>query len=136
MDALKLAALDDADLRVISAHVQDSVCPVGNLAFDKARGTFVIRLNRLSGNGQERRLSVLSFARVNAVRTMGIDRSAADTVLVLLAILYGAGDGTDERIDLVFANDVTVRLDVECIEARLADTDAVWKAGMKPRHGI
>ena len=40
------------------------------------------------------------------------------------------------RIDLTFAGGGTVRLDVEVLEARLADLGAAWAAKQKPEHAL
>ena len=37
-------------------------------------------------------------------------------------------------IELVFAGDGAIRLDVECIEAQLADMPAAWEAQSVPKH--
>ena len=37
-------------------------------------------------------------------------------------------------IELGFAGDGAIRLDVECIEAQLADMPAAWEAQSVPKH--
>jgi hypothetical protein len=57
-------------------------------------------------------------------------------VLELLAVVFepAGGDDPSGRIDLRFAGGGTVRLTVECLEARLEDLGAAWAARMKPEH--
>ncbi|TIS73354.1 MAG: DUF2948 family protein, partial [Mesorhizobium sp.] len=44
--ALKLIALDDQDLSIISAHVQDAVMKVSDLEYLPAAKRFVLTMNR------------------------------------------------------------------------------------------
>ena len=46
MDNLKLIALDAEDLKVISAHLQDAVLKVGDMAFVPRERRFAAVLNR------------------------------------------------------------------------------------------
>jgi hypothetical protein len=39
MSELKLVALDEEDLKIISAHVQDAVLKVGDMTYDAKRGS-------------------------------------------------------------------------------------------------
>ena len=48
MTALKLLALDEDDLKVMSAHVQDAVMKVGDLQFLPAAKRFVLPMNRFA----------------------------------------------------------------------------------------
>ncbi|TIM81479.1 MAG: DUF2948 family protein, partial [Mesorhizobium sp.] len=45
MNALKLVALDDQDLSIVSAHVQDAVLKVGDLEYMPAVKRFVMTMN-------------------------------------------------------------------------------------------
>lgn len=142
MDSLKLMALDGEDLDIISAHVQDAVLKAGDLAFDARSGTFSLVINRFvwekadaSGTSFERRRAALIFKRVQAVRSIGIDRTNRDTVLALLAIRFNARDeGPDGTIELLMAGDASLAFDVECIEVQLADTGGAWETMSKPVH--
>jgi hypothetical protein len=63
MDALKLAALDEKDLEVISACAQDSVIKTGEIQYQAKGNRLVLPLNRFvwerepraKGQGAERR---------------------------------------------------------------------------------
>ncbi len=142
MAELKLVALDEEDLRVVSAHVQDAVAKVGDIEFDAPRAKFILVMNRFVWEKKsswlrrddERRRSVLHFERVLGVKLTGIDRARPDEVLSLLAITFDPGDAPAGHIDLIFAGDAAIRLEVECIEARLADGKAAWAAVARPRH--
>ena len=145
MDLLKLIALDAADLAIVSAHVQDAVTKVGDLAFSPAEKRFVLPLYRFVWEVEagrfrkphnERRNSVLHFERVLAVKATGIDRDKKQDVLSLLAINFEPGDAPAGAIDLIFAGSAVVRLEVEVIEARLADLGGAWEAASRPDHKV
>ncbi len=142
MNTLKLMALDTEDLEVVSAHVQDAVFKVSGLAFNARSEQFSVELNRFVWESAEerskvyeRRRAALVFKRVQAVRSVGFDRGDAEAVLSLLAIRFEQkGEGPEGTIELLLAADATIALDVECIEAQLADTGGAWETGFRPRH--
>jgi hypothetical protein len=142
MDALKLVALDREDLQIVSAHVQDAVMKVGDLRYTPREKRFVAAMNRyawedsggLFRKKRERRNSVLHFDRVLAARTAGIDPTRPDEVLSLLAVSFAPGEAPAGIIELVFSGGGTIRLDVECIEARLSDLGGAWQASSTPIH--
>ena len=141
---LKLLALDADDLSILSAHMQDAVFKVGDLSFSARSGLFSLAANRFvwekaerETKSFERRRAGLSFKRVEAVRSIGFDRSNADEVMSLLAIRYTAtGEGPDGVIELVLAGGGMIALEVECIEAQLADIGGAWEATAKPEHEV
>ncbi|TIR32810.1 MAG: DUF2948 family protein [Mesorhizobium sp.] len=140
--ALKLVALDDQDLSIVSAHVQDAVLKVGDLEYMPAAKRFVMTMNRfvweaktgLFRQHNERRQSVLHFDRVLGAKTSGIARDKPDEVLSLLAISFVALDTPAGIVELIFSGGGAIMLDVECIEARLADIGGAWEATSRPFH--
>ena len=142
MNPLKLVALDPQDLNIVSAHVQDAVMKVADLEFLPRNKRFVISMNRfaweaVSGRLRkrgERRLSVLHFDRVLSVKTAGIDRNKPAEVLSLLAVRFEQAEAPAGTVELDFSGDGTIRLDVECIEACLADLGGAWEASSLPTH--
>lgn len=148
MDAperLKLIGLDAEDLDVISAHMQDAVFRVGELEFRPRQRQFVMAGNRFvweKAEGRrrksfERRRSIIHFDRVMAARTVGIDRRRADDVLSLLSIRYEPGTNPPEGdIELIFAGGASILLDVECVEAQLADQGGAWETRRRPKHPL
>ncbi len=143
MDLLKLIALDADDLAIVSAHVQDAVTKVGDLAYQAAEKRFVVPMHRFvweidAGKFRkphnERRNSVLHFERVLGARTIGIDRNKKNDVLELLAVRFEPAAEPAGTIELTFAGGGAIRLDVEVIEARLADLGGAWEASSRPRH--
>jgi len=140
--ALKLIALDDQDLSIVSAHVQDAVMKVSDLEFLPAAKRFVLTMNRFVWEAKsgvfrqhnERRQSVLHFDRVLGAKTSGIPRDKPAEVLSLLAISFVPISKPAGIVELVFSAGGTIMLDVECIEARLADIGGAWEATSRPVH--
>ncbi|RWP13295.1 DUF2948 family protein [Mesorhizobium sp.] len=142
MTALKLIALDDQDLSIVSAHVQDAVLKVSDLEFMPAAKRFLLTMNRfvweaksgLFRQHNERRQAVLHFDRVLGAKTSGIDRDKPAEVLSLLAISFIEISKPAGIVELIFSGGGAIMLDVECIEARLADIGGAWEATSRPIH--
>jgi len=147
MDLLRLMALDQSDLDIVSAHVQDAVIRVGDISVSGARRQFTLPMNRFVWEKEpprrglfrrrgeyERRRSVLHFDRVTSVKRSGFAQGDDEAVLALLAIRWTMTDDPSGTIDLVFAGGAAIRLDVECIEAQLTDLGAAWSTPSRPDH--
>lgn len=142
---LKLIALDAEDLSVISAHLQDAVLKVSDLAFLPRDKRFAAVANRfdwvdaLKGGVQKdkhyaRRRAALRFERVLSAQVHGIDLKNKSAVLELLAIGFEPAEAPEGNVTLQFADGGAIRLHVECIEAELKDLGPVWQAKSKPQH--
>lgn len=140
LEHLKLVALDCDDLAVVSAHLQDAVVRVGDLAYlpDERRFAMVARrFDWGSGEaGPRRRLTGLHFDRVLGCRSRDLDRSKPDLSLNLLAVTFEGTDGPAGRATLVFAGGVEIEIEVECIEARMKDLGPVWACSGRPVHDL
>jgi len=142
MDSLKLLALDAEDLAVVSTHLQDAVFKTEGLSYDARRHVFSVVVNRFvwetaDGRGKrfERRRAVVAFKRVQAVRSIGIDRRKGDAVFSLLALRFTPkGEGPEGTVELLMSGEASVAVDVECVEVQLADTGGAWETSLKPRH--
>ncbi|MBS3648462.1 DUF2948 family protein [Pseudaminobacter sp. 19-2017] len=144
MDLLKLVALDEQDLNIVSAHVQDAIIRTGDLRFMPHERRFVVPMNRFAWETQkgffkptpQRRNSVLHFERVVSAKSAGLAKDKPEEVLELLAVRFYAADLPGGELELDFAGGATIRLTVECIEARLADLGGAWEAASRPKHPI
>jgi len=138
-NALKLVALDADDLAVMSAHLQDALAKVGDIAYLPKEKRFAMLLNRFDWTGSEadtpaRRRSGIHFERVLAAKTRGIDLSAGDAVVNLLAVEFEEKEPPSGVVTLYFSGDAAIRLDVECLEAALSDLGPQWLAQQRPCH--
>jgi hypothetical protein len=141
MDALKLIALDTEDLAVLSAHLQDAVLKVGDMAWLPLEHRFALVANRFDWEGavsglRRRRRTGLSFSRVMAARVTGFDLSRKDTVLSLLAVTFRETESPSGAIDLVFSGGAAVRLEVECLEGQMSDLGPAWETAGCPAHHV
>jgi hypothetical protein len=141
MDLLRLVALDQEDLAIISAHLQDAVVRVGDIAYLPGEQRFAVVGRRFDWESapQEpprRRLTGLHFERVTAVRARGIDPSKQDAILELLAITFEERDAPSGTATLFFADGGAIQIDVECIEMQMKDLGPVWEAESRPVHQI
>ena len=85
MDLLKLGALDQEDLSVISAHMQDSLVRIADIKFLASAKKFVLVANRFNwlaaerhGKDFTRRRTGLHFNTVTSVRSSRIKHAAED----------------------------------------------------------
>lgn len=142
MNQLKLVALDEQDLEIVSAHVQDAVVKVGDIEFQAPTKRFALAMNRFAWEAKtgffrpkyERRRAIVHFDRVLSAKLHGISRTKTEEVLELLAIRFLPSEHPAGVIELLFSGDAAIRLEVECIEARLTDTGAAWQASSRPIH--
>jgi len=140
---LRLIALDTDDLAVLSAQVQDAVLKVRDMRWMPRENRFLLAMNRFAWDAvggsrrrreYQRRRAALHFARVESVRSVGIDREAGDTVLELLAVRFERGTEPSGDVVLDFAGGATIRLAVECLEVQLSDLGPIWSTRHVPRH--
>ena len=143
MDSLKLIALDDADLAVISACLQDAVFKTGDTAFLGKDGVFTLEANRFvweegkSKKTFERRRALLAVKQVRSVKSLGVNLKDTDAVQSLLALRFLSGeDAPAGAIELVLSGGAVIRLDDAYIEVQLADIGGGWETKFKPRHPL
>lgn len=142
-DRLKLIALDEEDLAILSAHVQDAVLKVGDIAWLPTDRRIVLAINRFAWEvtagkgrrvGHQRRRAALRFDRVLSVSSTGIDRGAVEKVLSLLALRFEPAKSPSGDLLLDFSGGATIRLGVECLEVELTDLGPAWSTDHAPRH--
>jgi hypothetical protein len=140
-DQLKFVVLDEEDLEVVSAHLQDAVLKVADVLWRPAEKRLVLALNRFDWEGAQaappeyrRRRSVLRFERVLSCKCRDVDPAAKDGVLNLLAVEFNETEAPSGQVNLTFSGGATVRLEVECLEAELADLGPAWTTTCCPAH--
>ncbi len=144
MADLKLFALDEQDLAVISAHVQDAIIRFGDIAFLPRQRCFAAIINRFDwaasigtggpGSTLVRRRAALRFERVLSARFQGIDPKAPGQLLSLLMVHFSPGVAPGGTATLIFAGGGAIQLELECIEVELKDLGAAWRTSRQPRH--
>ncbi|MDO9412649.1 MAG: DUF2948 family protein [Pseudolabrys sp.] len=141
IDQLKFAVLDEEDLEVVSAHLQDAVVKVADVLWRPTENRLVVALNRFDWEGAQadkpeyrRRRSALRFERVQACKCRSLDPAGKDAVLNLLAVEFAETDSPSGTVSLIFSGGAVLKLDVECLEAELVDLGPVWTAATCPKH--
>jgi hypothetical protein len=143
MDPLKLVALDPEDMEVVSAHLQDAVVKAADIHWRPSEKRVVVGLNRFdweTANGEtpgfRRCRSALRFERVLACKCRNVDTIAKEQTLNLLAVAFEASDPPGGSVILTFSGGAALRLDVECLEAELADLGPSWTTECCPDHAV
>ena len=144
MSELKLSAHDEEDLEVISAHLQDAVLRVGDLAYLPKQRRFAGVMNRFqweaAAKGKRspklRSRTGLHFDLVGNATQQNIKQDNPDGVLSLLAIQFEAGNPPSGVIRLMFSGGGEIRLDVEAIEVHMRDLGLVREAAHIPHHDL
>ena len=141
MDPLKLIALDRDDVEIISTHLQDAVLKVADIRWRPGENRLVVALNRFDWEGAlekdpeyRRRRAVLRFDRVRNLKCRNVDPKNGEAVLNLLAVEFAETDPPAGVVTLVFSGGAALRLEVECLEAELADLGPTWTTGCCPAH--
>ena len=143
-DELKLVALDRDDIEVVSAHLQDALVTVADILWQPSKNRFVMALDRFdwmnavdagSGSSDYRRCrAALRFERVIACKCCNLDQTDKNARLNLLAVAFEERDAPAGVVTLTFSGGGRLRLDVECLEAELADLGEVFVAEICPDH--
>jgi hypothetical protein len=141
MDPVKFVALDKEDLEVVSAHLQDAAVKVADVHWRPGEKRLVLAVDRfdwpaaLATAPEYRRCrSALRFERVLACKCKNVDPAGKDKVLNLLAVEFSESAPPAGVVTLVFSGGATLRLEVECLEAELADLGPVREAMACPVH--
>jgi hypothetical protein len=131
-------------LAVVSAHAQDAVVRVADMAYLPREKRFAALINRFDwttavagsrdSQGFARCRSALRFDRVLGAQVQGIDLGQRASVLNLLAISYEPTTEPEGHVVLLFAGGAAIRLHVECIEGEIRDLGAVWGTKRRPEH--
>jgi hypothetical protein len=142
MTPLKLIALDEEDLAVVSSLLQDAVMRVADMTYVPGQKRFAAVLNRFDWEGAakrgakdfRRRRTAIRFDRVFGAKMKNVKPGAGERVLSLLAVGFEPGEAPGGYVTLTFSGDASVRLQVECIEGELRDLGPAWRTRTKPEH--
>jgi len=141
MDTLKFVVLDEEDLEVASTHLQDAVVKVCDILWRPQEKRVVVALNRFDWESAQtanpeyrRRRTALRFERVLSCKCRQIDPARKDAVLNLLAVEFSETEAPSGVVTLTFSGGATMRFNVECLEAELADLGPSWATAVCPAH--
>ena len=141
---LKLIAKTDEDLRVVSAHLQDSIVSTANIANLKKNKIFLIQLNRFMWEDVEKGVfrknkrirTILKFENVIEVNSKNISKKNSDQFLDFLAIESSQMPDKNYEMKLIFSGNSIIRIVSEVIEVTLDDQGDPWDTRNKPKHEV
>ena len=141
---LKLSATSDEDLRVIAAHLQDSIVSVNDIANLKKNRIFLIQLNRFMWEDVEKGVfrknkrirTVLKFENVLSVSSRNINPKDKERFLDFLTMESNILQDKTYEINLIFSGDVVIKIRAEVIEITLDDQGSPWETKNKPKHNF
>src|SRR6266508_2152265 len=119
METVKFVALDQDDLEVVSTHLQDALVKVSDVIWRPQEKRLVVALSRFDWCSAEctkpelrRGRAALRFERVSACKCRNV--------------------GPAGEVTLIFSGGGMLRLEVECLEAELADLGPAWPPPARP----
>ena len=141
---LKLIARTDEDLRIISAHLQDSIASTENIANLKDNKIFLMQLNRFMWEYVEKGVfrknkrirTILKFDNIIEVNSKNISQTNKDNFLDFLAIESQQTPDENYEMKLIFSGDAIIRVIAEVIEVTLDDQGEPWDTKNKPKHKV
>jgi|SRR5450631_3844258 Protein of unknown function (DUF2948) len=143
MDQLKFVVLDEEDLEIVSTHLQDAVAKVSDVMWRPQEKRVVLAVNRFDWEGAQsakpeyrRRRTALRFERVLSCKCRDVNPAGKDAVLNLLAVEFSETNAPSGVVTITFSGGATLRLEVECLEAELADLGQSWTTAACPVHAI
>ena len=139
---LKLLAKSDKDLRVIAAHLQDSIVLPKDIANLKKNRIFLIQLNRFMWEDAEKGIfrknkrirTVLKFENVIRVLSKNININDQKKFFDFLTIESNLLSDKSYEINLIFSGDAVIKISAEVIDVTLDDQGAPWESKTQPKH--
>jgi hypothetical protein len=111
---------------------------IGDIRYEAAARQLTLVLNRFrwetEGGGAERVRAGLQFGGVLSVQARNIRRDVPEAVIELLTIAFEPVEAPGGAIVLSFAGGGDLRVEVECVDAALADVSAPWPTRRTPEH--
>ena len=140
--SLKLLASSEEDLKVISAHLQDDIVSVLDIASLKKNRVFLMQLNRFMWEDVEKGVfrknkrirTVLKFENVLKVHSKNVNQSKKDNFLDFLTIETHQMPDNNYEMKIVFAGDLIIKVISEVIEVTLDDQGDAWDTKNMPKH--
>ncbi len=141
---LKLIAKTEEDLRVVSAHLQDAIANVSDVANLKKNKIFLMQLNRFMWEDVEKGVfrknkrirTILKFENVIKVHAKNINQSKGNKFLDFLTIEIKQMIDKNYEMKIVFAGDSILKIIAEVIEVTLDDQGDAWDTKNIPKHKL
>lgn len=141
-EPLRLRVEDADDVKVVSAALQDAIAKVGDISYEPAARRLTIALNRFRwespqlADGGQRIRAALQIGSILAVQARRIRREPKDAVVQLLSLDFTPAEAPGGQLLLSFAGGADLKVEVECLDAVLADLSTPWPTPRAPRHDV
>ena len=130
------------DLKVISAHLQDSIVSTNDIANLKKNRIFLMQLNRFMWEDVEKGVfrknkrirTILKFENVIKVSSKNIKLNDNEIFLDFLAIESKKMPDKTQEMNLIFSGNSVIKVVAEVIEVSLDDQGEPWSTKSKPKH--
>jgi hypothetical protein len=129
-------------LRIVSAHLQDSIASISDIASLKKNKIFLMQLNRFMWEDVEKGVfrknkrirTILKVDNILKVHSKNINQSKKGKFLDFLAIESSEMPDNNYEMRIIFAGDSIIKIISEVIEVTLDDQGEAWDTKNKPRH--
>ena len=141
---LKLIAKTEDDLKVVSAHLQDAIANISDMANLRKSKIFLMQMNRFMWEDVEKGVfrknkrirTVLKFENVIKVNSRNINQTKNDKFLDFLTIETNQMPDNNYEMKIVFAGDSIIKILSEVVEVTLDDQGEAWDTKNMPKHKI
>ena len=139
---LKLIARTVEDLRVVSAHLQDAIVNINDIANLKKNKILLLQLNRFMWEDVEKGVfrknkrirTILKFENVIKVKSKNIVLAGKDKFLDFLTIETSQMINNNFEMKILFAGDSILKVTAEVFEVTLDDQGEALDTKNKPKH--
>jgi hypothetical protein len=147
---LKLAAQDLEDAKVLTSVFQDALTKAEDLTYLQSQRRFAAVFNRFKWEALHKEVGLFRFRQdryeriragihfdnVLTVQTQNLPDGNSTEVISLLHIKVESGDDGMAIVTMLFAADVSIRMEVEAIDIRMSDMGEPWYTPSRPNHHI
>ena len=139
---LKLIAKTQEDLKVLSAHLQDSIANVSEIASLKKNKILLMQLSRFMWEDVEKGVfrknkrirTILKFENVIKVHAKNINQFKHNKFLDFLTIETKQMPDNNYEMKLVFSGNSMIKVISEVIDVTLDDQGEAWDTKNMPKH--
>ena len=139
---LKLISRTKDDLRVVSAHLQDAIVNISDIANLEKNKIFLMQLNRFMWEDVEKGVfrknkrikSVLKFDNIVKVYSKNISQMEKSKFLDFLTIETIQMPDNNYEMKLIFSGNSMIKVISEVIDVTLDDQGEAWDTKNMPKH--
>ena len=138
MNPLRLIAQNPDEISIVSAHAQDAVIRIADIAHIPQKHIFVLMMNRFrweTPHKKQRVRSALTIRNVLSVRQKWIAQERQNAVIALLAVAFTpCASKPSGTIQLLFSGGAVIDLSVDSCALVLEDVSGAWTTRSVPKH--